>query len=82
MSDIFESAVREVLASTYVNGRLGKGPRPGGGALLYADENAPRVIAELRAALLADLEVYRGNDILAVLRRKVTEPATAKEPTK
>lgn len=50
MSDAFEDAVREALRQTYRDSILV------GGELStdYADKHAPRVAAELRAALLAD----------------------------
>ena len=62
MSGTFDRAVREALRQTYRDSILV------GGELStdYADKHAPRVAAELRAALLAD---------------GWTEPATVKEPT-
>ena len=50
MSGTFDRAVRDVLYGASIYAKLPPGARE------YADEHTPRVAAELRAALLAELQ--------------------------
>ena len=75
MSDNFEHAVRDALATAFRFG-CNEIVDHEAIALVLADKHAPRVAAELRAALLADEAAANAPHFWPPLNG----PATAKEP--